>query len=295
MTHPPDRVPRWGNATQGFPLHSTLYSIKPMLTNTHEVAFVVEQGGRLILPPRTTKPAVLTELKTDFFCQYLPQDGGTLINSRAIAVLTPSVTGCKVFMMRAGDEFLTFHIDVKSPADAYKEWEKFLGVAQNMCDQYKESDLTGIFSSVDIIFEREKNKLPENILGKLSSPIDRLAMLFTSEPTLLDFCGGVCTDHKPASAKIDGMTFLAETVTAFVKDRTTWSLFQMPVLFNLKGGEPGRLSPDYGRRIDQLNPPDFYETLQRLAAAPPPPDAAAPPPPVAAPSDSLPPHAIIMD
>lgn len=279
ITNPSGLPVRWGLDGDNFPLHSDPHMISPMIAKTGEVAFVAMTNGTPNFPPGVNS-ANFKATNSGFLCQYLPQDGGTLIDNEVTAVLTPSITGCKAFMLRAGDQLLAFHINHGSADGDFSQWKKFQGVGQNICDQYNDFERTEAFVLIDSIFDRMAAAYPViNGLGAVSS-VDNLAIILTLSTNLRAFCG-IFTDYSMTEAYIAGngqsspgnRPFAGELVAAFIREGTIWSLVQLPTLRNRvpqNDQEPRTLCLPLGKRVDMLNPPDFLDVLQVLAAPSPP-------------------------
>lgn len=276
-TAPTDIPHRWGQAYPAeeteFELHSTVHAVKPAITKTGEIALLNHDGGVLSLPlGKRMEDFVTTEAELP--CQYIPQDGGTLVRADMDLLITPAVTGCKVFMANAGGNLLAFHINQGGAAGDFQALRQFKGVAHNILEQYGDFERLQAFVCIESLFDEMRAIYPQLEEQAIETMEGKLAAILALPDNLQRFCG-IFTDYSATVTKLssdgkgDGRTpFAAEIMTAFIRTGPSWNLAQFPMLRNRipeHHTDPRVLSISGSTSLTPLNPPDFLETLIELA------------------------------
>lgn len=276
-TVPTDIPHRWGQAHPAevaeFTLHSTVHAVKPAITKTGEIALLNHDGGVLSLPPGKRMEDFFTT-EAELPCQYIPQDGGTLVRADMDLLITPAVTGCKVFMANAGGNLLAFHINQGGAAGDFQALRQFKGVAHNILEQYNDFEHLEASVCIDRIFNEMCTTYPELKERAIETVEDKLAAILALPANLQRFCG-IFTDYsatetkRSSDGKGNGQTpFTAEIMTAFIRTGPSWNLAQFPMLRNRipeHHTNPRVLAISGSTSLTPLNPPDFLETLIDLA------------------------------
>ena len=259
--------PQIVNFTGGeYKLDSQVHTITLGASSTGEILpIITNKEDNYMIPPTYGKKSSIKMSTNSFNCQYVPQDGGTLLSNEVDIILTAPITGCKFYMLKSGDQLLSFHTN--QGEGCFSSWEKFKGVAFNMLNLCSKAEIDLIHKNIDILYKdlelkkcselnvsnKEKElkyfytkikqtysdeRLDDDIINDLYKALipdrisnysfeEKLAFILSDPENLKQLCG-YFTEYEPRYGMFEGKDHVhMELVPFFHRDRGTWNLTEI--------------------------------------------------------------------